>query len=157
MPQYKETCCVNWSRSSQTFLNNRNLTKVYSIAGFSKNIEKRTFLHYTWWWSTWHSDRIMSRAYLTSEWWIIPRERVDPSKHENRSSPWGEGLLSSRTFVGGDNDRIFDLWRNWFLGSHREWNQETRNRNFRRNSCCKCWWQRYRESCREDRTTTKAD
>ena len=36
--------CVNTSRNLQNFLNNRKLTKLWSNAGFSKNIEKGHFV-----------------------------------------------------------------------------------------------------------------
>ena len=39
----------------------------------------------------------MSRVYFTSKLGIIPRERVDPWKYEDRPSLGCEGLVSSRT------------------------------------------------------------
>ena len=88
----------------------------------------------------------------------IPRERVDSWKHEDRPGPGCEGLLSFKDVT---------VWRSWsnlyfeteqfFFGSHRERNQQIRDRNVRRNTCCKRWEQRYRETCREGQATTKAD
>ena len=95
----------------------------------------------------------MSRENFTSKWWIVPHERVDPWKHEDGSSPGCDCLLSSRTLRCGNHDRIFISWQNYFLGSYRERNQQIRNRNVIKNSCCKCCWQRYRETCREGQTT----
>ena len=43
----------------------------------------------------------------------------------------------------------FFLRQNCFFGSHREWNQQIRDRNVRRDSFCNCVEQRYRETCRE--------
>ena len=40
------------------------MTKLCSNAGFSKNIDKRTMLHYTWWRRSWRYERIMSRPVL---------------------------------------------------------------------------------------------
>ena len=68
------------------------LTKLYSNNGFSKNIDKGQFLHYTWRRRTWWDENIMSRVHLTSKWGNIPRERV-----EDRPSPGCECLWSSRT------------------------------------------------------------
>ena len=79
---------------------------------------------------------------------------MDPWKHEDRPSPGCKSLLSSRTLRCGNHDRIFISWQNYFLGSYRERNQQIRNRNVRRDSCCKCWGQKYRATSRECQTTT---
>ena len=123
------------------------LTKLCSNA--LEEYWQRTILHYTWWRRSWRFDRIMSRVYFISKLWIILRERVGPWKHEDRSSPGCKGLLSSRTSRRWDHDRILILRPNSFLGSHRERNQQTRDRNVRRNYCCRCWEQRYRETFHE--------
>ena len=47
----------------------------------------------------------MSRIYFTSKRGNIPRERVDPWKHEDRPSPGCESQLLSRTLRCGDHDR----------------------------------------------------
>ena len=71
----------------------------------------------------------------------IPRKRVDSWKHADRPSPGCEGLLSPWTLRCWDHDRIFISRPNSFLGSHRERNQQIRDRNVRRNSCGKRWEQ----------------
>ena len=126
---------------------------------FLEEYWERTILHYNWWWwwCTWRSERIMSREYLTSKWGVIPREKVDPWKHEDRSSPGGEGVLSSKALRFGDQDRILISWQNLFLGPYLERNQHFRNRNVIINCCCKCWEQRYRKTCCEGQTTTDTD
>ena len=47
MQEYRETCCVNTTRSSQTFQNTSQLTELCSNAGLAKTVEKRTVLHDT--------------------------------------------------------------------------------------------------------------
>ena len=107
-----------------------------------------------WWRSTWQSERIMSRVHLASKWSIISSERMDPWKHEDRSSSGCDGLLSPRALRCWHQDRIPTWWQNLFLGADREWNQQIRDRNVRRESCCKCWREEYRETCCEGWTTT---
>ena len=108
-------------------LEQEKLTKLCSNAGFSKNIEKGQFFtaldEYTL-----HCLKGSCREYT------LPR-----SEESTRSHPGCEGLFSSRTSRCGDHDRIFISWQNYFLGSCLERNKQIRNRNVRRNICCKCW------------------
>ena len=66
---------------------------------------------------------------------------------------WAQSWMWRSTYI-----KDVTVWRSWsnfflrqncFFGSHREWNQQIRDRNVRRNSCCNCVEQRYRETCRE--------
>ena len=91
---------------------------------------ERTILHCTWWWYTWHFERIMSRSTLYLAVRKHPTWKMGPWNHEDRSSLGCDGLLSSRTLRCGDHDRIFF--------SYRERNQRIRNQNVRRDSCFKC-------------------
>ena len=133
------------SRNSRNFLNERNWTNSAPMLVSRRILRKddsslHLMMHLTIW-----------KVFFTLKWWIIPRERVDPWK------TGCEGLLSWRTLRCGDHDRIFISWQNCLLGSYRERNQQVRNRNVRRDSCCKCWGQKYRETCREGTTTTVTD
>ena len=84
MPKYNESCCVNRSRKSQNFLNNRNWPNSAPTLGFSKNIDKGQFC-------------------IT-----LDEEGPDDVKtHEDRPSPGCEGLPSLRTSRCWDHDRIF--------------------------------------------------
>ena len=98
----------------------------------------------------------MSRVFVTSKRRSIPSKRVDSQKHGNRPGLGCEGLPSSQTLRYRNHGRIVDSRQNSFLGSNCEWNWQTRNRNVRKDSCCKCWGQNYRETCREGQTTTNA-
>ena len=156
MPKYKETCCVNTSRNRRTSWT-REIDQTLLQCWFLEEYLEMTILHHTWWWYTSQFERIMSRVDFTWKWGIISRGWVGPWKHEDRPCLECEGRLSSRTLRCGDHDRIFISWQSCFLGWYREWNQQIRNRNVRRDSCCKCWGQRYRETCREGKTTTDTD
>ena len=156
MPKYKETCCVNTSRNRRTSWT-REIDQTLLQCWFLEEYLEMTILHHTWWWYTSQFERIMSRVDFTWKWGIISRGWVGPWKHEDRPCLGCEGRLSSRTLRCGDHDRIFISWQSCFLGWYREWNQQIRNRNVRRDSCCKCWGQRYRETCREGKTTTDTD
>ena len=156
---YRETCCENTSRNSQNFLNNRNWPNYASTLLSRRILEKDnnpSILHCTWWRRNWWNEDILSRVHITSKWRSIPRETVDSWKHEGRPSLGCEFLLSSRTLQCWDHGRIFVSRPNSFLGSHRERNQQIRDRSVRRNSCCKRWAWMYRETCREGWTTTNA-
>ena len=115
---------------------------------------KRTVLHDAWWRSSWQIGWIMSRVHLASKWSIISSERMDPWKHEDRSSFGCDGLISSRTLRCSDHDRIPIWWQHLFLGSDCEWNQQIRDRNVRRDSRCKFLREECRETCCESQTTT---
>ena len=82
------------------------LTELCSNAGFSKNTEKGQF-------SISLDDDTLDKSMGSCREYPLPRsdessqvKRVDPWKHEDRSSPVSEGLLSSRTLRCGDQDRI---------------------------------------------------
>ena len=137
MRKYKEICCVNTSRNSHNFLNNRNWPNLLQCWFLEEHLRKdNSSLHFD-------DDALddmkgsCRRVFSTSKW------------GEDRPSLGCEGLLSSRMLRCGYHDRIFISWRNSFLGSYRERNQQIRNRNVRRNCCCKCWEQRCRETSRE--------
>ena len=110
----------NWPTSVPMLVFRRTLRK--------DNSSKHLMMHLTIW-----EDHVESILYLEVRK-IIPRERVYPWKHEDGPNPGCEGVLSSRTFGCGDRDRIFISWQNSFLVSHRERNQQIRDRNVRRNS-----------------------
>ena len=115
------------------------LTKLCSNVGRAKTVEKGQYF------TSLDDDqfdrlkRILSRDNLASKWSIISSERMDPWKHEDRSSSGCDGLLSSRTLRCWNQDRIPIWWQDLFLGSDCEWNQQIRNTNVRRDPRRKCW------------------
>ena len=145
------------SRNSQIFLNKRNCPNCAATPVSRLSEKDNSSLHLLLKKDPMKWRIYVSRVHFTSKWGNIPRERVVSWKHKNRPSPGCESLLSSRTLQCGDHYRIFISRPNSFLGSHRERKQQVRDRNVRRNSCCRRWEQRYREICREGQTTTRAD
>ena len=144
MQEYRETCFVNTNRDSQIYLNMPNWPNSAPMLVSRSLLKKRTVLHNAWWWSTWQTERIMSRVHFASKWSIIWSKKMDPWKHKDRS----------RTLRCWNQDRIPLWWQDLLLGSDREWNQQIRNRSVRRDSRCKCWGLKYKETCCEGQTMT---
>ena len=100
---------------------------------------KRTVFHDTWRHRTWQTERILSRVHLASKWSIISSERMDPLKHEDRSSSGCNGQLSSRTLRSWNHDRILFWRQHLLLDQDRDWNQQIRNGDVGRDSRWKYW------------------
>ena len=130
-------------RSSRTCQIDQTLLRLWSC----EDCWKRTVSHDARWRSTWQTERIIWRVYLSSKWSTISSERMDPQTIT--SSSGCDGLLSSRTLRCWNLDRITTWWQNLFLGSDGEWNQQIRDRNVGRDSRCRCWREEYRETCCE--------
>ena len=148
MPKYKETCCVNTSRNSLNFLSNRNWPNSAPTLVSRRTLrEDSSSLHLM----MMHSDDMKGSC----------REYTSPRSEE---SCYVRGWIRGNTKIGpvlgvkvcyhqgryGVEIMIefFISWQSSFFGSYRERNQQIRNRNVRINSCCRCWEQRYRETCR---------
>ena len=112
---------------------------------------ERTALHYTW--STMHltrwKDHVESIPYLEVRESSRVRGRI---RGNTKIGPVLDVKVCSHQGRYGVEIMIEILVirdRTVFLGSHRERNQQIRNRNVWRNSCHKRCEQRYRETCRE--------
>ena len=130
------SCCL-------PYFSNRCRTEIDQTLFRCQFLEKhreRTVLHYTWCWCTWRYERVMSRVHLTSKWGIIPRERVNPWKHEESAQFW---MVKSVII------KDVTVWKSWsnlyleteqfqFLGFISLTESTNRNRNVRRWSCRKC-------------------
>ena len=93
MPKYKETCCVNMSRSSQNFLNTRNWPNYAPTLVSWRILEKDNSRHYV---ESTHYLEIMKNF-----------EREGGFVEIRRSAQsWAWSLLSSRTLRYWDHDRI---------------------------------------------------
>ena len=140
---YKETCCVNMSRNSQIFLNKRNwpnfapMLLSWRILRKDNSSLHLTMIHLTNWWD--YVERILCFEVMRH-----PRWMGGSVETRRPSSPGGEGLLPSRTLRCGDQDRTYFVTELVLVGSNREWNQQIRNRNVRRDSFGKCWREEYR-------------
>ena len=137
MRKYNESCCVNMSRNSQELPEQQKLTKLCSNVGFSKNIDK-------------------GHIFITPD-----EEGHDDMKISRRehTKPWNEGTPRVRGWRSAviKDVTVLRSWSNLYSRPNSERNQQIRDRNVRRNSCCKRWEQRYRKTCREGWTTTNAD
>ena len=71
-----------------------------------EHCREKTILYDTWWYRTWQAEKFMLRVHITSKWWIILSERMDPWKHEDRSSSGCSRQFSSRPLRNRDHDRI---------------------------------------------------
>ena len=115
-----ESCCVNASNNSPTFPAHHKLNTLCCNSVFRRILTKD------------NSSLQLMKKDLT-----MSRERVDSWKHDDLPSPGCEGLLPSRTLRCWDHNRVFISRPNTFLGSHRERNQQIRDRNVRTNTCRK--------------------
>ena len=93
--------------------------------------------------------RVMSRVHITSRQLIIQSGRMDPWKHEDRSSFGGRSQFPSRLLRNRDHDQLF-IWRCIsFMGDDREWNKQICDGNDGRNTRepHRRHWSQYSEIC----------
>ena len=107
------------------------LTKLCSKRRYHEGPGEGTVLHDPRRCGTGKIGRLMSRVYSSSRRQIIPKKRMDPWEHQDRSS-FGGGRQSSWTLRKWDRDLLVWRW-NSFMGYDCEWNKQIRNGNLGRN------------------------
>ena len=146
--------CVNVNRNSQIFRNKRNWPNSAPMLVSQRILRKDNsslhmmMIHFTSWWD--HVESILSLEVMNH-----PRRKGGSAETRRSVQSW---TWRSVTIKGrwrcGVQDRILISWHICFFCSDRVRNQQIRNRNVRRDSCCKCWGQKYRETCCEGWTKT---
>ena len=100
---------------------------------------------------------LTSRVHITSRWPLIQSERMDPWKHEDRSSVGGSSHSPPRPPRDRDQNQIL-IWR-WisFMGCDRKWIEQIRDGNVGRNTRKPQRWicRQCRETCCESKDRNK--
>ena len=99
-------------------------------------------IHLTNWWG--HVESIFCFEVMNH-----PRWKGGSAKTRRSGQSWMWWSVIIKDVTVWKSWSILYFVRDYFLGSYRERNQQTPNRNVRRDFCCKCWRQKCREICCE--------